>query len=78
MALYRMSAYSELWGQKIKNDGAYYNFAGDIVSPIWCFKEKRNLWKNPFGIRNNNYDVRHSVFYLRYQFTFKARKMNEE
>ena len=66
MVLYRMSAYSELWGQKIKNDGAYYNFAGNIVSPIWRFKEKRNLWKNPFGIRNNNYDVRHSVFYLRY------------
>ena len=68
-----MSAYSELWGQKIKNDGAYHNFAGNIVSPIWRFKERRNLWKNPFGIRNNNYDVQHSVFYLRHLFTFKVR-----
>jgi len=56
MALYRMSTLPELRRQKIKNDGAYYNFAGNIVSPIWRFKEKRNLWKNAFGIGYNNYN----------------------
>ena len=73
-----MSAYSELWRQKIKNDGAYYNFAGNIVSPIRCFKEKRNLWKNPLGIRYNQKEVRiwmKNEFYINLCFSFGKNRM---